>query len=120
METGYNLKRLTTATNHISLSNFWILPFPFSLTTKTSFLRKEIPKGRLSKPGLRPNPPILYTSSGQSLGCIQLRSGYPRCVTTGKNDEIFVTDEHNKCIKKISKETETKINQSKDDIQMDY
>lgn len=146
METGYNFKRLTTATNRISrLSTVMLprqlynpskyqtinrpklklvykigkfgrepgllnLPFGISFPTDNVLVVSENGNGRIQK----------FDSSGQSLGCIQLRSGYPRCVTTSNNDEIFVTDEHNKCIKKISNETETIINQSKDDIHFPY
>lgn len=146
METGYNLKRLTTALNRMSrLSTAMLprqlynpskyqtinqpklklvykiggfghepgllnLPFGISFLTDNVLVVSENGNGRIQK----------FDSSGQSLECIQLRSGYPRCVTTGNNDEIFITDEHNKCIKKISKETETKINQSKDDIHFPY
>ncbi|XP_071144240.1 tripartite motif-containing protein 2-like [Mytilus edulis] len=86
------------------------LPFGISFLKNDILVVAENGSGRIQK----------FDSFGKSLECIQLKTGYPRCITTGRDNEIYITDESNKCVKLISKDKETIITRSIDSLHFPY
>ncbi|CAC5383500.1 TRIM71 [Mytilus coruscus] len=86
------------------------LPFGISFLKNDILVVAENGSGHIQK----------FDSSGKMLECIQLKTGYPRCITTGSENEIYITDEFNKCVKMVSKEKETIITRSIDSLHFPY
>lgn len=86
------------------------LPFGITFLAGDILVVAENGSGRIQK----------FDRFGKCIESKRLTSGYPRCVTVGRNNEIFLTDEHNKCITQILRDGETKINLSKDLIHFPY
>lgn len=86
------------------------LPFGITFDKDDNLIVAENGSGRIQK----------FDVTGRSIQCQNLENGFPRCICTGRNNEIYITDESTKSIRIVGTMSERVLEKARDIIHFPY